>query len=175
MAKLRKGCSYREVERPYTRKSKYRKLNYVRAVPNVHIVKFDMGNPNKKYDYILTLKSKEPVQIRHNALEAGRKTSNRLLTTTMGPKAFRMRIRLYPHHVLRENPMATGAGADRMSEGMKRAFGKPVGLAAQVKKGQSIVELEVDKVHLETAKTAMKRFGHKMPCGVKLEVVENAA
>ena len=42
-------------------------------------------------------------------------------------------LRIYPHHILRENPLAAGAGADRMSTGMKCAFGKPISVAARVK------------------------------------------
>ncbi|MFC1648681.1 50S ribosomal protein L16 [Nanoarchaeota archaeon] len=173
MAKLRKAVAYRAVERPYTRKSKFRKLNFIRATPNLHVVKFDMGDPNKKFDYKLELKSKSAIQIRHNALESGRKSSNRLLDKGLGKNMYRMRIRVYPHHVLRENPMATGAGADRMSEGMKRAFGKPIGLAAQLKKGQTIVEVEVNKANLDLGKTAMKRFSHKMPCSCTIDITQN--
>ena len=43
----------------------------------------------------------------------------------------------YPHHVLRENKQATGAGADRVSQGMRCAFGKNVGTAARVKRAKS--------------------------------------
>ena len=51
MAKLRKFVAYRRLERPYTRVSKYRKKSYVRANPNVIVVKFDMGNAAATYDY----------------------------------------------------------------------------------------------------------------------------
>lgn len=174
MAKLRKGISYsKKLERPYTRKSKKRKLNYVRASPNTHVVKFDMGDPNKPFSHKLTLKSKVDVQIRHNSLESGRKSSNRLLDKNIGNQAYRMKIKVYPHHILRENPMASGAGADRMSEGMKRAFGKPIGLAARVKKGQVILEIEVDKEHLDLGKDAIDRFRHKMPGSCTIEITEN--
>ena len=132
-----------------------------------------MGDPNGKFSHKLTLRAKSPVQIRHNALEAGRKSSNRVLDKNIGKTAYRMRIRVYPHHILRENPMATGAGADRMSEGMKRAFGKPIGLAAQVRKGQAILEVEVNEEHLEFGKTALTRFKHKLPCACGIEIVKN--
>ncbi len=168
MAKLRKGVAYRELERPYTRKSKFRKKNYVRATPNLLIVKFDMGNLTREFSHKVELRVKDAVQIRHNALESGRKTANRLLDKKCGSSYYHMKIRVYPHHVLRENPMATGAGADRMSEGMKRAFGKPIGLAAQVRKGQTIVEVEVDEQHLDVAREALRRFKHKLPCSCSI-------
>ena len=55
-----------------------------------------------------------------------------------------MMIRIYPHHIMRENPLATGAGADRMSTGMKKSFGKTIGVAARVHKGQTLVTVNVN-------------------------------
>ena len=43
MAKLRKAVAYRKVERPYTRKSKYRQKSFVRATPNNLIVKYEVS------------------------------------------------------------------------------------------------------------------------------------
>ena len=74
----------------------------------------------------------ERCQIRHVALEAARITANRHLSTDAGKMGFYMKLRVYPHEVLRENKQATGAGADRVSSGMRRAFGKNVGTAARV-------------------------------------------
>ncbi len=173
MARLRKGVAVRDKERPYTRKSRKTSENYVKASPNNHIVKFDMGNPNEDFPVRVTLKTKDELQIRHNALEAGRKSANKLLEETLGTDNYRMRLRVYPHHILRENPMATGAGADRMSEGMTRAFGKPVGLAAQVDEGQLIIEAMVREKDKELAKKALKRFSHKIPCSCLIETEED--
>ena len=173
MAKLRKAVSYRKVERPYTRKSKYRKKNFVRATPQNLIVKYDMGNLKKKFAYRVDVNSKEKIQVRHNALEAARKSSNRMLEKKTGKVGYKIKIRVFPHHILRENPVATGAGADRMSTGMKKSFGKPIGLAAQVREGQTLFELHVDKPNLETAKIAAKRVAAKMPCRCQITVNEN--
>ena len=170
MAKLRKAVSYRKVERPYTRKSKYRKRNFVRAAPHNLIVKYDMGNLKKKFTYKIDVNSKEKIQIRHNAIEAARKSSNRVLEKKAGKVGFKLKIRIYPHHILRENPLASGAGADRMSTGMKKSFGKPIGLAAQVKPGQTLFEVHVDKQFLQTGKTAAKRIAAKMPCKCQILV-----
>ena len=75
-----------------------------------------------------------------------------------------MRIKKYPFHVLRENAMATGAGADRMSQGMSRSFGKAIGLAAQVYKGQTVIELRLNKKDLKVGKLALNRARYKLPC-----------
>ena len=127
MARLRKFCAYRRLERPYTRVSKFREKSFIRANPNIAIVRFDMGDPTKKFQYQLDLISKDDLQIRHNALESARMTCNRLLENQVGKKSYYLKVRVYPFHILRENPLAAGAGADRMSTGMKHSFGKPIG------------------------------------------------
>lgn len=174
MARLRKFVSYRRLERPYTRTSKFRKKAYVRGLPNCKIVRFDMGNVKRDYDFTLHLISKQSLQIRHEAIEAARLTSNRLLDRKLGKQNFHLRIRIYPHHILRENPLAAGAGADRFSTGMSHSFGKVIGIAAQVKKGQELMTLRVNKENLRLARTALKRASYKLPC-TAMVVEEKAA
>ncbi len=62
MARLRKFAAYRKVERPYTRISKFRKKSFIRASPNLKIVRFEMGDPRKKFNYTLELVSKTDLQ-----------------------------------------------------------------------------------------------------------------
>ncbi len=169
MAKLRKGVAYRKLERPYTRKSKYRKKNYVRASPHNLIVKYEMGTLNKKFPVRLDLLVDEDVQLRHNSIEAGRKSANKLLEKRLG-KNFFLRFRLFPHHVLRENPLASGAGADRMSTGMKMSFGKPIGIAAQCKKGKAIVELHLEEKDIAAGQLALKRIQYKLPVHCLIQI-----
>lgn len=164
MAKLRKGCTYRRLERPYTRHSKYRKKSFVRVKPNILIVKFDMGDPSKEFPHKFRLLSKNHLQIRHNALEAARQTCNRALEKGCGKGNYHLKIKVYPHHILRENPLASGAGADRMSTGMKKSFGKIIGCAARIREGQTILEVRCDKEHIPIAKLALKRGSQKFAC-----------
>jgi len=173
MARLRRFVSYRRIERPYTRKSKYREKSYIRANPTVKVIRFDMGNKKRSFSYTIDLKSKSDLQIRDNAIESARQTSNRLLETKLGTSNYRMRIKPYPHHILRENPVASGAGADRFSTGMQKAFGKPIGVAAQIKKGQTMMEVSVEEEHVKTAIAALKRASQKLPCSFLIEVKKN--
>lgn len=133
------------------------------------IIKFDMGNPSKKYDTVIKLNSCDSMNIRHNSLEAARMTSNRLLEKSLGNN-YHLRIKVYPFHVLRENPLASGAGADRMSTGMKMAYGKSIGSAARVKEGQTVIELKIDKNQIKLGKEALKRASNKLPCSCKIVV-----
>ena len=170
MARIRKFCAYRRLERAYTRKSKYKTKSFVRASPNIKVVRFDMGELKDKFQYSLSLVSGADLQIRHNAIEAARLTSNRVLEKKLGKSAYYMKIKIFPHHILRENPLASGAGADRMSTGMKMSFGKPIGIAARVRKGQVLFEVKCNKSGLETAKEALKKASQKIPCSCKIEV-----
>lgn len=170
MARIRKFVAYRRLERPYTRVSKYKKRNFVRSRPNITLVKYDMGDLTKVFPWELTLISKDALQIRHNALESARMTSNRLLEKVIGKTGWKMKVNVFPHHVLRENPLASGAGADRMSTGMQKSFGKSMGTAAQIKKGQRVFTVWTTRPNIETAKKALERAGKKLPCSVIIKI-----
>jgi large subunit ribosomal protein L10e len=175
MARLRKAVAYRKLERPYTRYSKYKKQRFVRARPVCRVVRFDMGNAKREFDTSLHLISKADLQIRDNAIESARQTSNRALEKVLGKIGYHLKVRLYPHHVLRENPLAAGAGADRMSTGMAHSFGKVIGIAARVKKGQTLFSLRINKKDLDLGRKALTKASRKMPCkcailqGTKIE------
>ena len=74
--------------------------------------------------------------------------------------------------MLREHALASGAGADRFSSGMAHSFGKPIGVAARVKKGQTLFQVSVDKQNLEIAKQALERASKKLPCSCAIQIVE---
>jgi len=162
MAGLRKGCCYRKLEVPYTRKSKFKSKNYIRAVPNHKISRFEMGDKKKSYDYKVKLVSKSTFQLRHNAIESARMVVNRRLEELLGVNYF-LQINVYPHHALRENKMIGGAHADRLQSGMAHSFGKVVGVAAQVKRGKEIFTAFVFKDGIDSAKQALKTANPRMP------------
>ena len=173
MAKLRKAVAYRRVERPFTRKSKYREKSYIRGNPANRVVNFDTGNLTRQFPWTVHLVCKQRMQIRDNAIEAGRQQATRALERELGKKGYHMKIRMHPHHVLRENPLAAGAGADRMSTGMKASFGKVIGNACQVKPGKILVSVDVFKRRLDIAKIALKKYATKLPAKCTMEVQEN--
>ena len=173
MARLRKFVAYRSLERPYTRRSKYRSKAYIRTNPHVRIVRFDMGDVTKDdFPFRVSLHVKADLQIRDNALESARQTSNRCMEMKAGKTFYKMKLLKFPHHILRENPLATGAGADRMSTGMKMSFGKPIGIAVQLHKGDELFRIEVPKNHVDTAREALRRAKNKLPCGCTIQVKE---
>jgi len=56
-----------------------------------------------------------------------------------------------------------------MSTGMKMSFGKAIGLAAQVTKGKTILEVAVEPQHEAVARLALKRASSKFPCSCKIQ------
>ncbi len=160
-----KARNFREIKgMPYTR------LEYIHGAPQSRITRFNMGTLKDDYEVVLELKAKEQAYVRDVALEALRVNVNRLLQKKLGNQNYYFTIVVYPHHVLRENKMMTGAGADRLQEGMRRAFGKPVGRAAAVRRDQVIARVFTYKGNIEYAKKVLKIGGSKIPKGAYVDV-----
>ena len=143
------------------------------GAPNPKVARFTTGKASPDYDYTVQLVSLGRVQIRHNALEAARVAASKKLAS-LGEEGFYLRVVTYPHIVLRENKMIATAGADRLQEGMRKAFGKPIGLAARVEIGSAILDLSVKAENLEMAKGAMHAASTKLPMKTQIVVKELA-
>jgi len=157
-------CYRRSNGQPYTRKK------YIKGKPQIKIAKFQ-GGQKGDYDFSVQLLINEKMQITHMAIESTRLAANKTLEKTTGETGYFSKLRIYPHVLLRENKMIAAAGADRLQEGMRRAFGKAVSLAARVKRGQCIMELQVKKEHLEAAKKALKGACVKLPGTPTIKVI----
>lgn len=158
------GSMYRNItQQPYTRRE------YMGGVPLSRITQFVSGNKKGIFPVQLYLYSDEKCQIRHTALESARITANRSLEKNAGINDYRLKIAVYPHHVLRENKQATGAGADRVSQGMRASFGKTVGTAARVHSNQLIMSVETFERNIEHAKDALRKASSKLPLRCKIK------
>ena len=113
---------------------------------------------------------KNRVQIRHTSIEAGRIAANKVLNGQIGVANYHMTVRAYPHVVLRENKLATGAGADRVSSGMRQGFGKTVGTAARLERNQAILTVRVPAEKAVIAKDALWRASMKFPSPCYIDV-----
>lgn len=153
-------------------KKAYTRRKYMGGVPGSKVVQFDMGNLTEEFPVALHLIVEEACQIRHTALEAARVNMNRRLMKDVGRSNFHMKVRVFPHHVIRENKQATGAGADRVSEGMRLSFGKPVGTAARVQEKQRVFTIWTSPQYVDKAKYALLHGGHKLPTPIRV-VIEN--
>ncbi len=159
-----KAKNVRSVDgKPYTRKE------YIHKVPRSEIRKFEMGEDSSKYDAKITLHVNEKVKIRDNALEAVRVSVNRNLQKSLRNE-YCLRIKTYPHHILRENKLIFGAGADRMQEGMRKAFGKSTGRAAIVEEDQPILTVKTFEQNVDDVERALHVAKSKIPKGAHIEV-----
>jgi len=149
----------------------FTRREFMGGVPASRISQFVVGNKNAEFPIKLSLTANEKCQLRHNSLEAARISANKALEKNIGLNNYRMLIRVYPHNVIRENKQATGAGADRVSQGMRRAYGKPVGTAARVEMNQTIIEVETNQQFYMPAKEALRKAGMKLstPCTIRLD------
>lgn len=162
MAGIRPSACYRHFERPYTRKSKYKSKAFIKTTPPSKLAKFEFGDLKSKFNCQIDLITRGDMQIRHNSIESARTVVIRRLTET--GKNYRLTIRTFPHQILRENKMLTGAGADRMQTGMQLSFGRAVSLAARVKANSPIFTVKVDKADSRAARKALEGAVAKLPC-----------
>ncbi|MGQ9551229.1 MAG: 50S ribosomal protein L16 [Candidatus Bathycorpusculaceae bacterium] len=161
--------NYRAVKgQPYTRKE------FVKGFPPPKITKFSMGDTKSTFEYEAKLIALERAQIRHNALEAARVATNRLLMDKL-VNNYLLQVQPYPHIILRENKMIFGAHADRLQDGMRRSFGKPIGTAARVEPNQPIITVKVNANGVEVARESLKRGSAKLPvpCRIVIEKIES--
>ena len=159
------GKNYRE------QKGMFYSKKFAPGAPNPKVARFTTGKFRDDYDYMFKLVSDGRVQIRHNALEAARVAASKKVTL-VGEENFYLRVVTYPHLVLRENKMIATAGADRLQEGMRKAFGKPIGLAARVGIGNVVLELSVKAENFEKGKEAMWAAATKLPMKTHTEIVK---
>jgi large subunit ribosomal protein L10e len=155
-------------------KRAYTRREYMGGVPGSKVVQFDMGNTKAEFPVRVSIIADESCQIQHKALEAARMSVNRKLQKEIGRMNYHFKLRTYPHQVLRENKQATGAGADRVSEGMRSAFGKAVGTAARVQSGQKVFTIYTTDAMAEKAKKSLRTAGYKLPTPTRI-VIEKVA
>ena len=147
----------------------YSRKEFVKGFPPPKITKFTLGDTRAKFEYEARLIATESAQIRHNALEAARVASNRILMDKL-VNSYLMRVLPYPHTILRENKMIFGAHADRLQQGMRGSFGRPIGTAARIRAKQPLIVINVNEAGVEVAKEALKRGSAKLPIPCRIVV-----
>lgn len=154
---------------PWTRKSVAKpRQSFVKGSPHPKVRQYDMGI-DKQYELEVKMVAEEPIRLRDNAIEAARQIANKYLEKFVAGNYF-MKIIPYPHAIIREHTLLGVAGADRISKGMKLAFGKPRGTAAQINAGDEVFIARCFKKDLPTVKTALTRAQRKMSGKYRLSI-----
>ncbi|MHA2166949.1 MAG: 50S ribosomal protein L16, partial [Candidatus Hodarchaeales archaeon] len=73
---------------------------------------------------------------------------------------------------IRENNMMTGAGADRIQNGMRKAFGKVISLAARVYEEDRLLFVRTNVENLALAKDALRRGKSKFPTPCRIKITK---
>lgn len=156
---------YRKIEgQVYTRQE------YMGGIPTCRVTQFDTGNLRTSFPVSLSLGVEEAAQVRDVALEAARISAVRVLEK-QALNEYHLKVRRYPHQILREHKMAMGAGADRISDGMRGAFGKPVGHAVRTQIGMELITVYTTESHVDDAKEALRKASHKLPVPTRLIIL----
>src|SRR5687767_11164151 len=165
MPKTKRGALYKQIKsQSYTRRE------YMGGVPGARITQFDLGDKNGKFNVVVSLVAGERAAIVHNALESMRVAANRVMLKNCGASGYHLKVRVYPHEVLRENKQASGAGADRVSQGMRQSFGKAIGTAARVDVDQPILTVRVTPERFQFVKEAFRKANTKLPIPTRLVI-----
>lgn len=127
---------------------------------------YDVGNKNAQVDdfpCVVHLVSDEREQLSSEAMEAARIAANKCLVKYCGKDGFHLRVRAHPFHVIRINKQLSCAGADRLSSGMRQAFGRPYGLVARVDIGQVLMSVRAKEANKPHLMEALRRASFKFP------------
>ena len=158
----------------YTRKSQSVKhLNYIKAVPNQKVSKFNMGNIRKfddgEYKNRMTISSKINLQVRDMALESARQFLNNKITKKLMTN-FYLACKPYPHQVVRENKTFSGGSkGERVQSGMAHSFGTTMYRSAVIKAGEPIFIIGYsNKKDTAFIRGLCKSASSKLPCNVKI-------
>ncbi len=136
--------------------------SYIKAMPHQDLHQFRMGAMKEDFDLAVHLVAQEPIIVRDNALEASRQTVNKALEKQLAGNYFFM-VRVFPHHIIRENKMISGAGADRLQKGMRKAFGRPTDRAARIKRaGTAVFSVYTYSPNKNVVRAALERGKRKL-------------
>merc|ERR1712060_640978 len=149
------------------------KSRFVRGVPDAKIRIYDTGKkrcPCEEFPAAVHMVCDENQQVSAESLEAARIATNKYMIQNAGKDFFHIRVRPHPFQVLRINKTLSCAGADRLSTGMRGAFGKAYGTAARVRIGQVLLSVRTKEEKVEIAAEALRRAKFKFAGRQKVHI-----
>mmetsp|Transcript_50901 Transcript_50901/g.109037 ORF Transcript_50901/g.109037 Transcript_50901/m.109037 type:complete len:214 (+) Transcript_50901:86-727(+) len=157
----------------YSHGKPWPKSRFVRGVPDAKIRIYDTGKkkiPCEDFPSAVHMVCDEMQQITSEAMEAARICTNKYMITNAGRDFYHFRVRPHPFQVLRINKTLSCAGADRLSTGMRGAFGKAYGTAARVQIGQVLISVRTKDDKVPVAVEALRRAKFKFAGRQKIHV-----
>jgi len=167
---LRPAHTIREPKkRPWTRFSKNPTKSYIKTMPHADLHQFRMGVDKDDYDTTIELVAQKDIVLRDNAIESARQSANKQLEKNING-AYYFIVKPYPHHIIRENKMIAGAGADRLQKGMRRSFGRPTDRAAIIDKDKTVFSVRTYKQNVPIVMKAFELAKRKLSGKYKVVV-----
>ena len=160
----------------YQKNKPYPKSRFNRGVPDPKLKITDCGKKKAghgQFPHCVHMVCYEKQQISSEALEAARIAANKYMQVNVGKENFHLRIRVKPWHVVRINKMLSCAGADRLQQGMRGAFGKALCKCARVSIGQCVLSIRCAGDNVKHAKEALRRSKMKFAGRQKIFVSRN--
>jgi large subunit ribosomal protein L10e len=155
-------------KRPFTRFSRSNpRQSKIKSMPHRDLHQFRMGTKKDNFDAVFHLRSTRAVILRDNSIESARLAANKYLEKNLLGN-FYFIVRVFPHHVIRENKMIAGAGADRLQKGMRRSYGRPSDLAARLNQGTDLFTVYTYAPHEDIVKIAFERARRKLSGDYKI-------
>jgi large subunit ribosomal protein L10e len=157
----------------YSKGKAWPKSRFVRGVPDPKIRIFDTGKkriPCEEFPAVAHMVCDENQQVTSESMEACRIATNKYMIQNAGKDFFHIKVRPHPFQVLRINKTLSCAGADRLSTGMRGAFGKAYGTAARVHIGQVLMSVRTKEDKVETAAEALRRAKFKFAGRQKVHI-----
>ncbi len=152
---------------PWARTSRRRpRKSFVKGAPNSKVRQYHMG-VDKKYEIEARLVALESIQLRDVSMESARQAANKHLEKNLENNYY-LQIVPFAHLVLREHSALGVAGADRISKGMKLAFGRPKGRMARVWRGDTFFIARIMAKDLPVLRAAFTRSQIKLSGSWKL-------
>ncbi len=162
---------------PWARTSRRRpRKSFVKGAPNSKVRQYHMG-VDKKYEVEARLVALKSIQLRDVSMESARQAANKHLEKNLENNYY-LQIVPFAHLVLREHSALGVAGADRISKGMKLAFGRPKGRMARVWRGDTFFLARVMARDLPVLRAAFTRAQIKLSGSWKLvlrDITKDAA
>lgn len=157
----------------YQKTKPYPKSRFCRGVPDPKLRIYDTGKkkiPCSEFPAAVHMVCDERQQVSSECLEAARIATNKYMINNAGRDFFHIRVRPHPYQVLRINKTLSCAGADRLSSGMRGAFGKAYGTAARVDIGQVLISIRTKEEKIQIAAEALRRAKFKFAGRQKVHI-----
>jgi len=143
----------------------------LKGVPNSKLSKFSGGSILvKNSPYFLRVISASAGIWTDGSMEQIRKTLLKKIKTC-GITGGYFVIRVAPHELIRHHKMATSGKVDRISQGMRLAYGVPIARYARISPGINVINFHVkEKKDMEIAKKVLVHLKHHLPFTIKVNI-----